>query len=710
MSIIYTTKFHFPRLSIYKIFKSILYILPVSLICTTLHAQGLKFKNISFDPGLSQSKIISIIQEHKEYMWYVKKVGLNQNKYKFEGLDKEWNNIDNRRFTPNTNLHPGKCFFKIIGSNIDGNWNKKESSILLNIQPPFWLNNWFILVVVFILIAIIYTLYLTNIRNIKKRNTQLEDINKNLNNEIKERKRVEEELRDQKQILVDVFNGVQEGIGFVDKFENIEYCNKAFADIFEYSIDSLIGKNLLDIFPEKAQKIILEQTQKRKKGEISSYELTYITPGGEKKYMRVTISPRINTEKEFIGAIGAILDITSQVVAEEKRSFIEAQLRQSQKMETIGTLAGGIAHDFNNILVPIIGYTEMSLELLTDNEQVKSNLEKILKASTRAKGLITQILTFSRQDKKGLENIEIHILIKEALKLLRSSLPSTIEIRQDIDENCGTILADPTQIQQVLMNLCTNAYHAMREKGGILEIKLTLINIDEKTAAQHKGFQSGKSYVLLSVKDTGKGMDETIKERIFEPFFTTKKVGEGTGLGLAAVHGIVLSHGGKITVESQPGKGSTFNVYLPQTNIKNDKSVKIINNPLPKGHEHILFIDDEKDIVSLYKQILENLGYKVTAKTDSLETVKEFKKNSEIYDLVITDQTMPYMTGVELAREILTIRPDIPIILCTGYSETISQEKAKEIGIKDFIMKPLTMTTIASSIRKFLDNHDDSLT
>ncbi|MBN2411803.1 response regulator [candidate division KSB1 bacterium] len=611
--------------------------------------------------------------------------------------------IDNPGFPFSTNLCT-VLSLKMTGLHKNNDWNKKGNTLLLNIQPLNWTKNWILLIATFILIAIIYILYFTNLYNIKKRNIQLEEINENLNKEIIKRKRTEEELKEQKQCLDDIFQGVQEGIGIVDKYESIEYYNKAFADLFEYSMDYLKGKNLLELFPKETHSTILAQTQKRKKGEISSYVLLYITPRGEKKYMRVTISPRFDKKNEYDGAIGAVLDITGQVIAEEKRSLIEAQLRQSQKMETIGTLAGGIAHDFNNILVPIIGYTEMSLELLNDNHIIKSNLEKILKASKRAKDLIQQILTFSRHDKHSFENIEIHLLIKEALKLLRSSLPATIEIRENIDKNCGSILADPTQIHQVLMNLCTNAYHAMRVKGGILEITLEPVTIDEKTTIRTKGLQNGKNYILLSVKDTGEGMDEKTRERIFEPFFTTKRVGEGTGLGLSAVHGIVISHGGKITVESQVGKGSTFNVYLPRTDIKNKKSLEKVYTPLPKGHEHILFVDDEKDIVNLYRQILENLGYKVTTKTNGLETIKEFMKNSTSYDLVITDQTMPNITGVELAKEILAIRPDIPIILCTGYSETISHEKAIEIGIKDMILKPLTMTTIALAIRKYLDN------
>ncbi len=694
------TKFSLPIFSKIKIIKIIF---SIGLICTTLHAQDTNFGKISFNINLPQFKVFSAAPDLNMYSLTGTMNGFNRIDCKSGNPDMKGIHIDNPVFPFHTTLSVFPL--NVTGPHKKNDRHNKMDFLLLNIKLQIWNNNWLLLIGTFILIAIIYILYFTNLHNIKKRNIQLQEINENLNKEILERKKAEEELKEQKQFLDDIFNGVQEGIGIVDNFESIEYCNKAFADFFEYPMDGLKGKNLFELFPQETHAIILEQTQKRKKGEISSYDLVYITPRGEKKYLRVTISPRVDKNKKYTGAIGAVLDITGQVIANEKRSIIEAQLRQSQKMETIGTLAGGIAHDFNNILVPIIGYTEMSLELLSDNHIIKSNLEKILKASKRAKDLIQQILAFSRQNKHGFENIEIHLLIKEALKLLRSSLPSTIEIRENINKNCGSILADPTQIHQVLVNLCTNAYHAMRGKGGILEITLEPVKMDEKTSIQTKGLQNGKNYILLSVKDTGEGMEEKIRERIFEPFFTTKRVGEGTGLGLSAVHGIVISHGGIITVESQVGKGSTFNVYFPKTDIENKKSVEQIYTPLPKGHEHILFIDDEKDIVHLYRQILENLGYKVTTKTNSLDTVKDFKKNPDSYDLVITDQTMPNMTGAELAKEILAIRPDIPIILCTGYSETISHEKALELGIKDMILKPLTMTTIASSIRKFLDKN-----
>ncbi|HPG42010.1 MAG TPA: two-component regulator propeller domain-containing protein [bacterium] len=627
----------------------------------------------------------------------------NQYAYQLSGIDKDWNYVGNRRFATYTKLPSGTYKFRVIAANNDEQWNETGATLTIIIKSPYWSKAWFIALCVVLSLALIYYIYFTTTLKIKQRNKRLVEINENLNKEIQERQKAEMELRERKEFLDTILNNIEEGIGIVDPKENIIFCNNAFARILEVQPDKLVGSNLLEIFPQEEQALILDETQKRKMGEKSTYQLYYYTPGGEKKYLRVNITPWFNDKKELIGAIGAIMDISNQVKAEENKAMMEAQLRQAQKLETIGTLAGGIAHDFNNILVPIIGYTEMSLELLTDNKQVRANLEKILKSSKRAKELIKQILTFSRQDKVGLEPIEIHPLVKEALKLLRSSLPTTIDIRQHIDENCGTILADPTQIHQVLMNLCTNAYHAMRDSGGVLDVRLGLVAADQELVEKDHYFQLGRNYIMLVIKDTGQGMDKATQERIFEPFFTTKKVGEGTGLGLSAVHGIVISHNGKIYIESQPGKGSAFTIYFPQANDKKIKEKKG-DDPMPKGHEHILFVDDEKDIVSLYKQILENLGYVVTAKTNSVESLEEFRKNPGIYNLVITDQTMPNLTGADLSKEILRIRPDMPIILCTGYSESITQEKALALGIREFILKPLTMTTIASAIRRSLDS------
>ncbi len=628
----------------------------------------------------------------------------NQYAYKMAGVDEDWIYSGNRRFATYTNLNPGHYTFHVKASNNDGIWNEKGSSIWVIMSPPFWMTMWFRILFSTLVVSIIMGMYILQTRSIKERNAELMSFNNNLESEIKERKRIEHELREQKIFLDNVLNGVQEGIGIVDEHENFLYLNNAFAELLGHPVDELMTKSLLEIFPPSTHKIIMEETKKKKKGLNTTYELNYLHPSGEKKYFRTSSSPMYNDEGEFSGSIGAVLDITDLVTAEEKRKIMEAQLRHAQKMETIGTLAGGIAHDFNNILVPIIGYAEMSIDLVTSNDILKSNLEKILKASKRAKDLVQQILTFSRQEQKGLETVSIKNLVNEALRLLRSSLPSTIEIDVKIEKDTGYLLADPTQIHQVIMNLCTNAFHAMRENGGTLGIHLSNKVFDKDEAAKFSHLQANRPYVSLRVSDTGKGMDGTIITRIFEPFFTTKKVGEGTGLGLSAVHGIVLSHGGDIQVKSTPQVGTTFEIYFPQHTEKAEKFNNKISDKIPKGNEHILFVDDEVEIVLLYQQILESLGYVVTTFTESEKALELFQQNPDEFNLVITDHTMPHLTGTELSKKLLNIRPDIPIIMCTGYSESVTQEKAKQIGIREFILKPLTMSNIAKAIRDVLDS------
>jgi signal transduction histidine kinase/ActR/RegA family two-component response regulator len=381
----------------------------------------------------------------------------------------------------------------------------------------------------------------------------------------------------------------------------------------------------------------------------------------------------------------------------------EKQLQQVMKLQAIGTLAGGIAHDFNNILFPIVGYTELTMDEIPENSQARQNLEEILKATNRAKELVQQILTFSRKNDQELKSLKVQFLIKEALKLLRATIPSSIEIDSYVDNACGPIKGDPTQIHQVIMNLCTNAYHAMQETGGNLVVSLKEIRISYEQSLERIGMKSGR-HLVLTVKDTGHGMDPQVLERIFEPYFTTKEQGKGSGLGLSVTHGIIKSHGGDITVRSQPGKGSSFKVYLPVIDdIAEDTETVEAANPTT-GCERILLIDDEEQIINIEQQILERLGYKVTSKTDSEEALAEFAVQPELFDLVITDMTMPKMNGDQLARRLMDIKPEIPVILCTGFNETITEEKALAMGIVKFVMKPIVKDKLASTIRAVLDN------
>jgi nitrogen-specific signal transduction histidine kinase len=393
-------------------------------------------------------------------------------------------------------------------------------------------------------------------------------------------------------------------------------------------------------------------------------------------------------------------DITEQKQAEEEKKNLEYQLQQAQKMEAIGTLAGGIAHDFNNILSVIIGYTELILMNANVDAEVRQNLKEIFNASKHARDMVKQILAFSRQHKQERKPIQVAHIVKEAIKMLRASLPSTISIEQHIEKNTGVIEADPTQIHQVLMNLCTHAAHAINEKDGVLEIHLGNVELDQKAAADIPGLKTG-SYLKLSIKDSGEGIDPQAQQQIFNPYFTTKEKDKGTGLGLAVVQGIVKSNNGAVTVESEVGKGATFHVYLPTIKRKLTADDEIAT-PLPMGCEHILLVDDEQPLVEIGKQMLERLGYSVATRTSSIEALELFRANPNRFDLVITDIVMPNLTGDKLAKKIINIRNDIPIVLCTGYSEKFTHQNASEMGIRSFLMKPLVMKDLADTVRQAL--------
>jgi PAS domain S-box-containing protein len=386
----------------------------------------------------------------------------------------------------------------------------------------------------------------------------------------------------------------------------------------------------------------------------------------------------------------------------EERQRAEAQLRQAHKMEAVGTLAGGIAHDFNNILAAIMGFSEIAIDKTPEASPARSHMERVLRAGLRGRDLVRQILTFSRQTEHEKQPLKLVGVVREALALLRASLPSTVDIRANLEGTLGFVLADPVQMQQVVMNLCTNAAHAMRHAGGTIAVDLAGFSLPSPGNAPDPTMGPG-FYARLSVTDTGEGMAPDIQGHIFDPFFTTKAAGEGTGLGLSVVHGIVANHGGAITVSSQPGKGSTFTVYLPKFVEERSPGPADGVSAIPRGHERILFVDDEKDLAAMSNEILTNLGYRVTATTGSREALALFRLHPSRFDLVISDQTMPYMTGIELAREVLAIRPDMPVILCTGYSQLVDADKAREAGIKAFVMKPLTKREIARTIREALD-------
>ncbi|OPX93957.1 MAG: Blue-light-activated protein [Syntrophorhabdus sp. PtaB.Bin006] len=399
--------------------------------------------------------------------------------------------------------------------------------------------------------------------------------------------------------------------------------------------------------------------------------------------------------------LGEAYDNLVKETSERKR--VEAQLRQVQKMEALGTLTGGIAHDFNNILAAIIGFAEMVVEDLPQDGQEVRRLKNVLKAALRGRDLIRQMLTFSRKTEIEKKPLKLSAIMKETLKLLRASIPTTIRIEDRIQDESDLILADPTQIQQVLMNLSTNAAYAMRDKGGMLSLELNECRLAEGEIPEAP---SGR-YMRLAVRDTGVGIQPDVIDKIFDPFFTTKQREEGTGLGLSVVHGIVHQCEGHITVESEPEKGTTFNVYFPKIMEESAENVPA-EEAIPRGRERILFIDDEEMLVEMGQGLLEKVGYEVVTTTSSIEALSLIRDDPSQFDLVITDQTMPDITGISLAREILVVRPDIPIILCTGHSESVSSEKVKEMGIREFLMKPLTKRELVGAIGRVLDANSET--
>jgi signal transduction histidine kinase/CheY-like chemotaxis protein len=404
-------------------------------------------------------------------------------------------------------------------------------------------------------------------------------------------------------------------------------------------------------------------------------------------------------------AVSRIADLLSLAIVRQQnvreREELESQLRQSQKMEAIGTLAGGIAHDFNNILTPLIGYAELVRTNIGDNPLLLRQQDEVLKACMRARELVQQILTFSRQSEEERKPLLIQAVVKEALMLLRSAIPSTIEIELDIESDCGAVLVDSSQIHQVVMNLCTNAFYAMREKGGVLTVSLREMFLSRR--ATRLGLKPGR-YVELVVADTGHGIGQANLEKIFDPYFTTKKKGEGTGLGLAIALGIIKKCGGTILATSEEGAGTSFSVYLPVIEAKMEgEAMSAFDARMPAGSEHIMVIDDDRTIMELEQEMLCHLGYRVTGFSDCQDALDSFIADPDSYDMIITDMIMPNFTGADIAQKASAIKPGIPIMLCTGLSEELSPSFAAKSGIRRIVTKPLILKDFAVAVRGVLD-------
>jgi len=528
--------------------------------------------------------------------------------------------------------------------------------------------------------------------------------NRKLKKEILKRQKSEQDLAGQKALFQNVFHSQPDAIFILDPKAPplVKACNSAALEIFGYSEEELLGDTVakLHISPSHLQKFqdeIYSETSKFGMVKNLRFEMKRkdkaVFPT-EHVVLEMTDGKKVRT-----GWISIVRDLTEQ-------KKLEIRLQQAQKMEAIGTLSGGIAHDFNNILFPLVGFAEMLKEDLPLNSPLQDNVSEVLQAALRASDLVKQILAFSRQSDQKLRHIRLQPIIREALKLLSASIPKTIDIQERIDQSCGKVMADPTQIHQIIMNLSTNAFHAMQGSSGRLTLSL------EQACLPQVPMETGQlppgEYALLKVSDTGVGIEKEVLKNIFDPYFTTKERGKGTGLGLSVVLGIVKTMKGDIRAESRTGKGSTFSVYLPVVKETGDINPERQNGFLDKeitgGMERILLVDDEKAIIKMERLMLERLGYRVTAIQGSHPALAAFRANPGEFDLVITDYTMPRMAGLELIKKIRTLKQDIPVILCTGFSDEVNEQTCKAFNIQGLVMKPVSKSDLAEAIRKVFDD------
>jgi len=684
-------------------------------------------ENSALKQQINQSQQIILPNDHSAFS--LKFVALNyrnpennQYAYMLEGFDKGFTYTDsNDRTVTYTNMDSGKYTFRVKASNNDDVWNEEGKSIEFIILTPWWETPWFRGTMIMLFVGFIFG-------GVRLRMHSIQQLNHRLEIQVADRTRELKAWLEHSPVCTKV----------VDLDFNLQYMSSAGVEGLQLgNVTPFYGKPYpFSFFPESYQKDMVDNLkQVRDTGEVITYEAPVLDIEGNGLWFQATLLPvkDDNGQIEYIIVISVdttarnladvalrkahddlekqvqerTIDLTREIAehkqSEKKKAELESRLVQAQKMEAIGTLAGGIAHDFNNILGAIIGYTEMARDDSPEESSVAKDLDKVLEASARAAGLVRQILSFSRQDEK--EYIILHpaSIVTKAITLLRPTLPSTIEITQDIDTKTGLIFGDPTQIHQILINLCTNAFHAMEETGGRLDISLKEVDLSREDITTEPHIDTG-TFIQLSVGDSGAGMTQEVKDKIFDPYFTTKGVGKGTGMGLSIVHGIIKSYGGFITLSSEPSKGTVFHVFLPIVNeeVLLDREA---TQQIPIGKEKILFIDDEDILADMGKDMLERLGYQVTVRKSSLEALETFQNQPDHFDLVVTDQTMPGITGADLARRMLQIRPNIPVILCTGYSSVISEEKAKLIGIRKFALKPLSKKDIATLIRKVLDGN-----
>lgn len=539
-----------------------------------------------------------------------------------------------------------------------------------------------------------------------KEGEELMELNQQLESEIAARKITSDSLKQSEQKYKDFLDNAPVGIYTLDYNGNFTYGNRHVLEIIGYELENWLNKPfhpLLhpDDLPKAAEVLIKGRANEK----LPPYELRVKTKSGKYIWLELVTEVIISEgEKEIenqISFLSFAQEVTDRREAEEERDEIKSHLQQAQKMEAIGTLAGGIAHDFNNILSGIMGYSELSL-LTTKDDSIKSNINQILQAAKRARDLTQQILTFSRRDDQTLGPMAVTPVIKETLKFLRSSVPATLEIVQDLSVENDYVMADPTQMHQIIMNLCTNASQAMGTHTGELKVSVQDVDILPADISNYQKLKPGP-HLKLTVSDNGPGIPDEIISRIFEPYFTTKKPGEGTGMGLSVVYGIVRNWGGEILVKNGLDKGTSFHIFLPKVFPGFKENITQEEKDIPGGTECILFVDDEKPLTDFGRKLLEHLGYEVLCCNTSIEALEIFRADHKKFDLILTDQTMPNMTGMDMAQEMLLIRPDLPIILMTGFSQEATEEKVAQVGIKSLLLKPMNIRETANALRKALD-------
>lgn len=487
----------------------------------------------------------------------------------------------------------------------------------------------------------------------------------------------------------------------VDSSGKILFMNDAMLGALGYTRDGAAEQECPIIPEAERDRFRTMLSEASESGEGREGRIPILGRSGKEIWVEWTIVPGRGRQGEAEIYYGFGRDVSEATRMARERERLEAQLHRVQKMEAIGALVGGISHDFNNILSAIIGYTQLGLMQVGKDTPAGEYLGEVLKAGRRAGNLANQLLKLARHKEETLRPTYVTPIIKEAIKLFRASLPETVEMRQDIKDERITVKSDPTQLYQILMNLCTNAADAMESSGGVLTVEVSKVDLDSDALVSHPDIPPG-SFLRLRVTDTGTGVAPEIMDRIFEPYFTTKPMGKGTGLGLAVTQRIVDRHGGFLTASSEPEKGSVFQVFLPCTETRSSESLTE-KSDLPAGSERVLFVDDERDVVDVVRQMLEQLGYQVETETQSGRALSHFRAGPYRFDLVITDVRMPHLSGDQLAREMIRIRPDIPIILCTGYTDRFNEKKAKSLGAREFILKPISIEDLAEKIRRTLD-------